>query len=53
MTAICSVLYGKNAAWLYILNGFMVLAVLLTILHVSGTHDLTKIEEKEEADNVL
>ena len=53
VTAICSVMYGKDARWLYILNGIMVLAVLLTIFHVSRKHDLTKIGNKEEADNVL
>ncbi|MBQ6292592.1 MAG: MFS transporter [Lachnospiraceae bacterium] len=53
VTAVCSVLYGKNASWLYILNGFMVLAVLITVFHVSRKHDLTKIGGNEEADNVL
>ena len=53
VTAICSVLYGKNPAWLYILNGIMVLAVLITILHVSRTHKLTEVQTKEEAENVL
>ena len=53
VTAICSVMYDKDARWLYILNGIMVLAVLITILHVSRKHDLTKIGNKEEADNVL
>ncbi len=53
VTAVCSVLYGRNASWLYILNGFMVLAVLITVFHVSRKHDLTKIGGNEEADNVL
>ena len=53
VTAICSVLYHRNASWLYILNGFMVLAVLITVFHVSRTHDLAKIGRNEEADNVL
>ena len=53
VTAICSVMYGRDARWLYILNGIMVLAVLITVFHVSRAHDLAKIGRNEEADNVL
>ena len=49
VTAICSVMYSKDARWLYILNGIMVLCVLITILHVSRTQDLSK--TRQEADD--
>ena len=53
VTAICSVMYDMDARWLYILNGIMVFAVLVTVFRISRTHDLSKIGRKEEADDVL
>ena len=35
VTALCSVLYGRWAGWLYVLCGFMVLAALGAILSVA------------------
>ena len=53
VTAVCSVLYSRNASWLYILNGIMVLAVLIVILRVSRNRNLNEAQTKEEAEDVL
>lgn len=53
VTSVCAVLYAKNASWLYIVNGVMVLAVLIIILHASRKYNLSTTQKKEEADNVI